>query len=439
MTKLSKLTLALMLGGATSNVFATDLDTLQTQLKQLKQQMQMLEQQLASEKAKQEKINQQHEQKVAQITKQAKQTTVIAEAKAEEKKSAGITVGGAIRTNYSVTSYSDGNEDRIGDFDFDIFRLNLSGEVGGVLLGGEIRFFDYMTAIKSAWAGYQLNDEWQVQAGITKVPFGNDPYNSHNYFFSTNYYIGLEDDHDLGIMFKRKVADNWQLDLGFFKNDELGGVDGYVEDRSHRYSYDIVGSRSADEGIYAEPVKELGEYNTFTGRYAYHFEHGEGVTTEIGLSALAGGLHDGTARAGDYNAWALHLNSNINNWNIQLQHGEYNYNVDDVDRMAVGAYAFYDSIAADATTSTLNVAYSVPVEWGPVTNLQFYNDYGIIYNKSDNSANTWMNVTGVSVAAGGLFTYIDYVQARNQPFVGGSIAGDGETERRFNINLGYYF
>ena len=219
-----------MLAGASSNVFAADLDTLQTQLKQLKQQMQMLEQQLAAEKTKQQKINEQHEQQVAQISKKAEQTTVVAATKAEEKESAGITVGGAIRTNYSVTSYSEGNEDRLGDFDFDIFRLNLSGEVGGVLLGGEIRFFDYMTVIKSAWAGYQLNDEWQVQAGITKVPFGNDPYNSHNYFFSTNYYIGLEDDHDLGIMFKRKVSDNWQLDLGFFKNDELGGVDGYVEE-----------------------------------------------------------------------------------------------------------------------------------------------------------------------------------------------------------------
>jgi len=51
-----------------------------------------------------------------------------------------------------------------------------------------------------------------------------------------------------------------------------------------------------------------------------------------------------------------------------------------------------------------------------------------------------MNVTGVSVAAGGLFTYFDFVHAKNQPFVGGSIAGDSsETEKRFNINIGYYF
>jgi hypothetical protein len=51
-----------------------------------------------------------------------------------------------------------------------------------------------------------------------------------------------------------------------------------------------------------------------------------------------------------------------------------------------------------------------------------------------------MNVTGVSVAAGGLFTYFDWVHAKNQPFVGGSGAGDsGDYEQRFNINIGYYF
>nr|MDP2567201.1 carbohydrate porin [Pseudoalteromonas marina] len=51
-----------------------------------------------------------------------------------------------------------------------------------------------------------------------------------------------------------------------------------------------------------------------------------------------------------------------------------------------------------------------------------------------------MNVTGVSVYAGGLFTYFDFGHAKNQPFVCGSIAGDSsETEKRFNINIGYNF
>lgn len=406
------------------------------EISQLKQQIAILQQQL-----------QQLENRVLQSEQQAADKQIAAtstdasadDVTAEQAPPDGITVGGAIRTNFSHTSYSDGNKNRGGDFDFDIFRLNLNGSIGDVLLNAEIRVFDYMTAIKSAYVGYRFTDNWQAQAGITQVPFGNWPYNSHNYFFSSNYYLGLEDDYDLGIVFRRRIADNWQLDLGFFKNDELGGVDGFVDSRADRYSYDIVGSRQSGDGIYDEPAQPLGEYNTFSGRFGYHLSQGE-LNTELGVSALAGGLHDGQRRAGDYHAWALHLNSTYQRWNLQLQYSRYQYDIADTDRIAVGAYAFYDSIAAEASSATANIAYSLPVNWGPVTGLQFYNDFSLIYDKSDFSANTMMNVTGFSVAAGGLFTYFDLVHARNQPFIGSSMAADSsDTERRFNINIGYYF
>ncbi|WP_428615814.1 porin, partial [Pseudoalteromonas sp.] len=368
MLKLSKLALAIALGTTSSLSQASEIDDLQKQLQLLKQQMQQLQTKLDAAEKKSQQQAEKQAQIDAQVAKQQKQLEQQTAAVEAPKKESGIKIGGAVRTNYSYTSYDDGNKNRGGDFDFDIFRLNFAGDVGDVQLNAEIRFFDYMTAVKYAYAAYDFAEDWQVQAGITKVPFGNWPYNSHNYFFGTTYYVGLEDDHDLGVLFKRKIADNWQLDLGFFKNDELGGVDGYVDDRSDRYSYDVVGFRSADEGIYAEPTNAIGEYNTFSGRYGYHFEH-DGGTTELGVSALSGGLHDGEDKAGDYYAWAVHLNSTIGAWNFQLQHGEYNYDIDNVDRMAVGAYAFYDSIAAEATMTNANIAYSLPVEWGPVTNL----------------------------------------------------------------------
>lgn len=402
-----------------------DITQLKQQIAQLQQQLQQLEQRL---------------QQSAQHTETHTNTAAKQNSTSKNDHSSGISVGGAIRSNFSHTSYDAGNKNRGGDFDFDIFRLNLNGTIGEVLLNAELRIFDYMTVVKSAYVGYQFSDNWQAQAGITQVPFGNWPYNSHNYFFSANYYLGLEDDYDLGVMLRRRLTDNWQLDVGFFKNDELGGVDGYVDSRADRYSYDIVGSRWPGDGIYDAPAQALAEYNTFAGRFAYHVQHYNALSTEMGISALAGGLHDGQQRAGDYNAWALHLNSQYQRWNLQLQYSRYQYDIDHVNRIAVGAYAFYDSIAAEASSATANIAYSLPVQWGPVTGLQFYNDFSLVYDKSDHSANTMMNVTGFSVSAGGLFTYIDLVHARNQPFVGGSMAADSsETERRFNINLGYYF
>ncbi|MCF2859732.1 carbohydrate porin [Pseudoalteromonas sp. SMS1] len=408
--------MALLIPASTSSALASD-----DELAELKQQLLKLQKRIT-----------QLEQTKQQEAKQRAQTK-------ESALKPSVKVGGAVRTTFSHTSYDDDNKNRGGDFELDVFRINFSGNIGGFGLNAEWRYFDYMTAVKFAYLYYDFAQDWQAQVGLTKVPFGNWPYNSHSWFFGTTYYVGLEDDHDMGVLFKRKLADNWQLDLGFFKNDELGGVDGYVEDRSDRYSYDIVGFRNAGDGIYDDPNQAIGEYNTFSGRYGYHFEH-EGGTTELGVSGLMGDLHNGVAKAGDYHAWAVHLNANIGPWNFQLQHGEYDYSIANVDRIAVGAYAFYDSIAAQATMSNINIAYSMKVKLGPINSLQFYNDFGIIYDKSDHTNDTWMNVTGVSMSAGAFFSYLDFVNAKNQPFVGGSIAGDSDdTERRFNLNFGYYF
>ncbi|ESP92329.1 carbohydrate porin [Pseudoalteromonas luteoviolacea] len=374
------------------------------------------------------------EQKIHQL-----ENNQAAEEEAKDNSESGIKVGGAIRVNYSTNSYDEDTKNRGGDLDFDVFRFNVSGEIANIGVNAEIRFFDYMSVVKYAYLDYDITPQWQTQLGLTQVPFGNDPYNSHSFFMSPNYYLGLEDDYDMGLVMRRKVADNWQLDLGFFKNDELGGIDGYVEDRKDRYSIDIVGIRADDEGIYDAPASKLAEQNTFVARYAYHLEHRTG-STAIGVSALSGGLHDGNYSAGDYQAWAVHLNSNLGNWNLQLQHGQYDYQLDATQRIAIAANATYDTMPTEATSSSVNIAYNLSVNYGPITHLQLYNDFGAIYNKSDESNNSWMNVTGVAVTAGPIFSYVDLVHAKNQPFVGGTLSGQSDdVERRFNINIGYYF
>lgn len=352
----------------------------------------------------------------------------------------GIGFGGAVRFQYAYEPYNDGNKDRGGDIDFDTFRLNLDGSLGDVILSAEWRYYQYMNVIHHVWVGYDFDEHWQGQAGVTKLPFGVLPYNSHSYFFSSNFYLGLEDDYDAGI---KALYDNgpWDVQLAFFKNDELGGVDGYVDDMADRYAYDIVGGRTPAEGSFATPANPLGEVNTLVGRVAYAMSHSDAARTELGVSGLHGGLHDGLEDAGDYQAAAVHLVGDYGRWNLQLQATTYEYDLDaGYERIAVAAYAFYDTIAAEATTYTANLAYSLPVSLGPVTNLTFYNDYSLVTDKSANLDDTRMNVTGVAVTAGGLYAYIDYVIAQNQPFVGGTMDATGsQTENRFNIHVGYYF
>ncbi len=362
----------------------------------------------------------------------------VAEAGTAPVKQDGIKLGGAVRFQYSNEGYEKANRRRGGDGDFDIFRLDLDGSIGDVELSAQYRWFQYMSAVQHAWVGYKFSDASEGRLGLVKLPFGAQPFDSHNYFFSSNYYLGLEDSYFMGAKYLF-ASDPWNVQLAFFKNDGMGGVDGYVSNRSDSYTYNVVGYRDANEDTFDDPAHPIGTTDTVAARVAYTFHANADSSVELGASALHGGLDDATRSVGHYGAYAVHLNANHGPWNLQLQAAHYDYSVQDATRLAVGAYHFYDSIAARANSYTGNLAYRWPVSWGPISELTFYNDYSIVGRKSGGLPHTWMNVTGVSVAAGGLFTYFDFVTARNQPFIGGSMAGDGEVEHRFNINLGYYF
>ncbi|WOH37417.1 carbohydrate porin [Thalassotalea fonticola] len=377
-------------------------------------------------------------QRLEQLEKQIAE--LKKEVNANTKSSADLTpkikIGGAVRFQYSYEDYDDDNKDRGGDFDFDTFRLDVNGSIGDVRVSAQYRWYQYMDVVHHAYAAYDFNENWEGQVGITQVPFGNLNYNSNSFFFSSAYYAGLEDDYDTGLSFIGKY-DNHDIRVAYFVNDELGGIDGYVDNKTDRYSYDVVGVRGADEGIWDAPATAMAESNTVNLRYAYKFDN-----TEVGASVLSGDLEGSTGSLGDHNAYAVHLKSNIGKFGIMAQYTSYEYDLDDnSDSVAVGAYSFHDTIPAEATLYNLNLSYSKDVTFGPITNLTFYNDYNLMTDKSGSyEEDTMMNVTGVAISAGGIYAYVDYIMAKNQPFIGGTMAGDSdETNNRLNINIGYYF
>lgn len=351
----------------------------------------------------------------------------------------GINVGGAVRFQYSFEDYQPANRERVGDLDFDTFRINLDGTVGDVILSAELRYYQYMQVIHHAWVGYDFSTAWRGQLGVTKVPFGHQPFNSNSYFFSMLYYVGLEDDYDLGGVLHGKL-DALDVQLGLFKNDEQGGIDGFVNDRTERYSYDILGLRSTGDGTFDAPAQEIAESNTAALRVAWEGALGP-IDASLGVSALYGDLVDADDSIGTQRAGAVHVGAKVDRWTLMLQSTRYDHRTDvDADRLVVGAYAFFDSIPAAATVHTANLAYALPVQWGPVTAVTVYNDHSQMVAKRGVGGRTWMNTLGMSVAAGGLVTYFDVVTARNQPFIGGSLGDAAEdTHTRFNINVGYYF
>ena len=364
-------------------------------------------------------------------------TFVIPTALAEED---GITVGGAVRFQYVLADYDEGQKNRGGVLDFDIFRLDLNGRKGDVILSAQYRWFNYMQALRHAYMGYDFTEEWQGQIGIVIQPFGNMPYNSHSYFFSSNFYLGLEDNNGAGIKFTKRAAD-WDFDIAYILNDELGGATGAARSMADRYNYDVTGIRLPGEGIYDAPTQRAGENNTLMVRAARKWNIGADKKFELGASIQYGDFHDGVQSVGKRENLAVHMIYDHGPWQFQGQYATYDYNMDiDNTGVVVGAYAYFDTIPESAGIYTANVAYSKNVSFGPITNLNFYNNYSLITNKTGLSDDTMMNVTGVAVSAGGMFTYIDYVIGKNQPFINGSIGQDGgSTETRFNINFGFYF
>lgn len=342
-----------------------------------------------------------------------------------------IRIGGAVRFQYSYEGYDDASKNRGGDIDFDTFRLNLDGSLDDIILSAEWRYYDYMQVIHHAWVGYHFTANLRAEAGITKVPFGNLPFNSHSFFFSSNYYLGLEDDYDAGIKLSW-LAEPWDVRVAFFKNDERGGAGSGLD----RYSFDVVAQALSD--IDNSPI---GETNTLAGRVAYSFGAGNGPTTQIGISAMGGRLHDGTRHAGSYMAFAPHLNGNYGRWNLQLQVTKYEYDLDSgADQLVMGAFAAAYGIPTDAVTYTANLAYRLPVSRGPISAVNFYSDNSLVTDKADGTADTVMNILGMSMEAEPVLVYLDFVSAKNQPFVGGTMIDDsGDREQRVNLNIGYYF
>lgn len=374
------------------------------------------------------------QQQLQQLQAQVDQLQQQSDSKAAAKEKAELKIGGAIRFQYSNASYDKDGVQQKGKLQFDTFRLNIDGKKGDVIVSAEWRWYEYMTTLRHAWVGYDINEHNQVQLGLTRIPFGNQSYNSHNFFLSSNYYLGLEDSFALGGLWVNDTK-HWNLQLGFFKNGARG-----VGGNNENYSYDLVADGSGNT---------VGVSNTGAARLVSKLTKGN-LTLEAGASGLYGGIyHSGTSsrRAGNYGAYALHTDIGYNRFNLKLQATHYDYRFDNGDTvMQLGAYAGNYDTPTRAHTYTAGVSYHLPVTWRFVSGLDFYNDYSAVTHKSNDAAgqhiaSSYMNVTGIGISAGGVYAYADYINARNQPFVGSDFAGSSgdDVEHRFNLNVGYYF
>nr|WP_319398349.1 hypothetical protein [uncultured Carboxylicivirga sp.] len=368
---------------------------------------------------------------------------------AQEEEVPQVQLGGALRFNYNYSSWKEGHANTGGDFGFDVFRLNAKANYKGVNLNAEYRFYSTGFGggmLKQGWVGYDFSENSELQLGLTQVPFGLTTYNSNSWFFSLNYYVGLEDDHDMGVKYSTKQG-NWDIDLAFFKNAEELRFGGNTDVDPGRYSYDL-GSIADEDGNMTYRNREV---NQFNAKFAYNIGEGS-VSQQIGASGEFGGIYNlDTQKTGSRYAFAGHYRLKAGQFGLNAAATYYKMNPNNPegqdDRLvSMVAYGAAYMVAAEATTYTLGASYSVPVDWDPISNLTFYNDFGYMNKAISDFTNSYMNVTGVMVTSGSVYTYIDYAMGKNQPWLGnewthglGVGNPDAEWEARFNINIGYYF
>lgn len=377
-----------------------------------------------------------------------------------------LDIGGAIRANYVNGDYipdlTDAAQrgDNGGDFELDVFRINLDYADGPFTGKAEYRWYNGYNFLHTGWLGYQLDENSVLKVGLNRVPFGVGAYGPANsWFFDQHYYVGLSDDMDYGIKYSWS-RDNLSFDLAYYLMAENSFIG--ASEESARYSYDLV-----DNGA---PYSHYEEENQLNLRAIYTVKS-DNYSNDLGVSLQWGQMSADGEFAEDSDAYAisLHSKASIDAWTLMLQVTQYDYAADykasatdenglplTNDLITMGAYDFAWPVASKGTIPSIALSYTVnpDVEW--IDSITFYNDYSVILKDNDDFNDSAMNVTGFAIANGGWYIYVDYAYSNGNYFVGneGDVYGDSYAESsvgdfgangnddwngRFNINFGYYF
>ena len=348
---------------------------------------------------------------------------------------------GALRFNYKLASWKEGQKNRGGDFGYDMFALSPKAYYKGLTLDVEYRLYasDYGGGLlRRGDISYDFNDKNKIKVGLTRVPFGIEAYNSHSYYLGMGFYMGFEDNYDMGINFIHQ-AENLEYQLAFFKNSEniLFGDNSPLSNK--RYSYDVTGLNSEVNQLNAKVVYKVNG-NLFKHR--------------IGASGKYGGLYNiESEKMGDHHAYAFHYELNAGEFNLKTQVTSFSKNPKNKDpknndTVSLGAFNGIYEMASKGELYTVGASYNFPIDGKIMDNIQLYNDFAYFDKSIKAFEDSMSNTIGVLLHAGNVYCYVEYIIAENQPWFGsewtkafssGNPDKSIKREQLFNINLGYYF
>lgn len=376
-----------------------------------------------------------------------------------------LTIGGALRVNAVQEFYEGDTTTENGYITIDTWRLNVEGRTVGIPFNFEYRFYPTFDThfIHTGWIGWDFSEATQLQLGVSQAPFGNIPFASNSWWFQHGYYMGLEDNRQMGAQLITEIC-GIDTRAAFYRQpapagpssfatsaDEEGASSGVGGDG--RYSYNVIPVVDADDrlGIAPDGDQSLRELNTSYLRLAAPI----GTTSEIGVSGRLGQLYNRELDEADFTtAISGHASLDLGNFNLMPQVTYFNFEATNDDgstaqTVPMGAYASGAyPVAAEATKYQLSLSYSWDVDLGPVSNITFYNDYAYLDKANDAFNDTQQNIFGFLLTKGNIFTYVDIASGKNQPWLTdkdsfgtglGEGVADPDWNTRLNINVGYYF
>lgn len=339
--------------------------------------------------------------------------------------------------NYTYNLFDRTDRDKRGDFGpgNSMFRVGFTARLRGILGAVRLRWYSYARVWEYGWVGYRWDNGSQLEVGMTKVPFGVLPFASYDYWFNLPYYLGFNNQYDLGVKWSDTfMADVIDVQAGAFKNSDIAAVDDLA-----RFSYDVV-------RVAGEPAAQNEETNQLNLRLAL-----KSALVEGGLSLQYGQLYNYETRdRGQQYAAAVHATASWRGLSMQLQAMQYLFepaNPTGVanDAVWVGAFADAFPIAARGRVLEANVAYDIPIG-RVIDTIRCYNNHSILLKDDPRFDNSQMNIVGCSVLAGPIFGFIDLISAKNAPYIGTPTAfafttgaGDARWHSMFNVNIGFYF
>ncbi|MFG6667475.1 hypothetical protein ACGK9R_10235 [Halomonas sp. HNIBRBA4712] len=350
-----------------------------------------------------------------------------------------VEIGGLLEFSGSVNDWDSQSKDTAGDLDFGKFIVTVQGESGQIDYSLAYRFYDDYHFLQHGWVGYNPTEQDSFKLGLVQTPFGNMDYGYLGYYGNLAYLAGFNDNQNAGIKWDHSEGP-WDTSLAFFKSDNLGNG-------NEHYGANAIGDSAQGNS----------EENQVAARVGYTFGHDTDFATQVNLSAKGGQLYNrNTERSGDNWSAALGVDGSYGNWRTLAQATTYEYNAKNPaesesgisdNALQIGAFNFNYLIPAKGEIYSASVGYNMEVEWGPVDNLFFFNDFSVIDPSGDftainggfgNQNNPMVNDLGVQMTAGPFFAWFDIVSNKNGLDYFGAPVDDG-WNTAFLTNFGIEF